>query len=163
MGGTRPGPAPDVRGAPSIRSWSTSSWTFAQFISSRRALGPSVFGPLPRICRPRKTAIRSENSTSASTSITWTPSVTFTDTVLVKLTDGVHVIEVLADVEFSDRMAVLRGLHILGSGPNTLGPRALRELINWAKVQLDVDQLRIEGAPRTSGAGPGRVPPILDF
>jgi len=86
-----------------------------------------------------------------------------TDTVLVKLTDGVHVIEVLADVEFTGRTAVLRGLHILGSGPNTLGPRALRGLINWAKVQLDVDQLRIEGATRTSGTGPGRNPPILDF
>jgi hypothetical protein len=85
------------------------------------------------------------------------------DTVLVKLTDEIHVIEVLADVELTGRTAALRGLHILGCGPNTLGPRVLRELINWAKVQLDVDQLRIEGATRTSGAGPGRVPPIIDF
>jgi hypothetical protein len=86
-----------------------------------------------------------------------------TNTVLVKLTDEIHVIEVLADVELTGRTAALRGLHILGTGPNTLGPRVLRELINWAKVQLDVDQLRIEGATRTSGAGPGRVPPIIDF
>jgi hypothetical protein len=86
-----------------------------------------------------------------------------TDTVLVKLTDEVHVIEVLTDVELAGRTAALRGLHILGSGPNTLGPRALRGLINWAKVHLDVDQLRIEGATRTSGAGPGRIPPIIDF
>jgi hypothetical protein len=86
-----------------------------------------------------------------------------TDTVLVTLTDGVHVIQVLADLEFAGRAAVLRSLHILGDGPNTLGLRALRELINWAKVQLDVDQLRIEGATRTSGAGPGRVPPPLVF
>jgi hypothetical protein len=86
-----------------------------------------------------------------------------TDTVLVKLPDEVHVIEVLADVEFAGRKAALRGLHVLGSGPNTLGPRALRELINGAKVQLDVDQLRIEGATRTSGAGPGRIPAVIDF
>jgi hypothetical protein len=64
-----------------------------------------------------------------------------TDTVLATLTDGVHVIEVLADVEFVGRTAILHGLLIDGGGPNTLGPQALRELINWAKVQLDVDQL----------------------
>jgi hypothetical protein len=84
-------------------------------------------------------------------------------TVLVTLTDEVQVIQILADVELAGRTAVFRGLHILGGGRNTLGPRALRELIDWAKVQLDVDQLRIEGATRTSGAGPGRVPPALVF
>jgi hypothetical protein len=85
------------------------------------------------------------------------------DTALVTLTDGVQVVQILTDVEFTGRIAVLRGLHILGSGRNTLGLRSLRELINWAKVQLDVDELRIEGATRTSGAGPGRVPPPLVF
>lgn len=86
-----------------------------------------------------------------------------TDTVLVTLTDGVAVVQVLTDVEFIGRTAVLRRLHILGSGRNTLGPAALRGLINWAKVQLDVEKLRIEGATRTSGAGPGRIPPALVF
>ena len=86
-----------------------------------------------------------------------------TDTVLVTLTDGIRIVQVLAAVEFVGRTAVLRSLHIEGGGRNTLGPRALRELINWAKVQLDVDQLRIEGATRTSGAAPGRVPPPLVF
>ena len=85
------------------------------------------------------------------------------DTVLVTLTDGVEVVQVLTDVEFIGRTAVLRRLHILGSGRNSLGPRALRELINWAKGELDVEKLRIEGATRTSGAGPGRDPPVLDF
>ena len=72
------------------------------------------------------------------------------DTVLVTLTDGIQVVEVLTDVEFIGRNAVLRRLHIQGSGRNTLGSKTLRELINWAKVQLDVEQLRIEGATRTS-------------
>jgi hypothetical protein len=85
------------------------------------------------------------------------------DTVLVTLTDGIRVVEILTEVEFVGRTAVLHRLHILGGGPNTLGSRALRQLINWAKVQLDVEQLRIEGATRTSGAGPGRVPPVLVF
>ena len=85
------------------------------------------------------------------------------DTVLVALTDGIEVVQVLTDVAFIDRTAVLRRLHILGSGRNTLGPRALRELIKWAKDQLDVEKLRIEGATRTSGAGPGRRPAPLVF
>jgi hypothetical protein len=85
------------------------------------------------------------------------------DTVLVTLTDGIQVVQVLTAVEFAGRTAMLRRLHIEGAGRNTLGPRALRELINWAKVQLDVDQLRIEGATRTSGADPGRVPSPLVF
>jgi hypothetical protein len=69
-----------------------------------------------------------------------------TDTVLVTLTDGMQVVQVLTAVEFAGRAAMLRRLHIEGNGRNTLGPGALRELINWAKVPLDVDQLRIEGA-----------------
>ena len=86
-----------------------------------------------------------------------------TGTILVALTDGVLNVQILTDVEFSGRSAVLRGFHIKGGGRNTIGPAALRRLINWAKVQLDVDQLRIEGATRTSGAGPERVPPVLVF
>jgi hypothetical protein len=85
------------------------------------------------------------------------------DTVLATLSDGVQLIQVLVDVELVGRTAVLRGLHIDGGGRNTLGQRALRELVNWTKVQLDVDELRIEGATRTSGAGPGRIPPPIIF
>jgi hypothetical protein len=85
------------------------------------------------------------------------------DTVLVTLVDGGHRVEVMADVEFDGRRAVLRGLHILGAGRNTLGRAALLGLIRWAKEYLDVDELRIEGAARTSGAGPGRIPAVLVF
>jgi hypothetical protein len=85
------------------------------------------------------------------------------DTVLVTLVDGNHRIEVLADVELDRRRAVLRGLHIQGVGRNTLGPAVLRGLIGWAKEYLDVDELRIEGAVRTSGASPGRIPAVLVF
>jgi hypothetical protein len=79
-------------------------------------------------------------------------------TVYVRFTDGRDEVEIVADVELDRRCAVLRGLHILGAGPNTMGPGALRGLMRWAKEQLDVDELRIEGATRTSGARPGRVP-----
>ena len=85
------------------------------------------------------------------------------DTVLVTLVDGNHRVEVIADIELNGRRAVLRGLYILGAGRNTLGPAALLGLIRWAKEYLDVDELRIEGAVRTSGAGPGRIPAVLVF
>jgi hypothetical protein len=86
-----------------------------------------------------------------------------TDTVLVTVTNGTDVIQFMADVEFDRRKAVSRGVHVQGGGRNTLGPAALRRLIRWVKDQLDVDELRIEGAARTSGAAPGRVPPALVF
>jgi hypothetical protein len=85
------------------------------------------------------------------------------DTVLVVLANGNQRIHVLADVELHRAQAVLHGLHIQGGGSNSLGPAALREMIRWAKEYLDVEQLRIEGATRTSGAGPGRIPPVLEF
>jgi|SRR5882762_9871947 hypothetical protein len=86
-----------------------------------------------------------------------------TDTVPVILADESHRIEVMADVELHRHHAVLRGLHIQGAGPNTLGFAVLHGLISWTKEYLDVDELRIEGALRTSGAAPGRVPPVLVF
>jgi hypothetical protein len=86
-----------------------------------------------------------------------------TDTVLAILVDGNHRIEVMADVELHRTRAVLRGLHIQGGGANSLGLAALRGLISWAKDYLDVDELRIEGAVRTSGASPGPIPPIVVF
>jgi hypothetical protein len=85
-----------------------------------------------------------------------------TDTVLLVLTDGHRRLEVLADVELNGSEAVLRRLHILGAGPNTLGPAALLRLIRWSKEWLYVDKLRIEGAVRTSGAGSGRLPRAID-
>jgi hypothetical protein len=86
-----------------------------------------------------------------------------TDTVLVTVVDGNHRNDVVADLELLGRSAVLRGLHIQGAGRNSLGLSALSGLIRWAKEYMDVDQIRIEGATRTSGAGPGRVPAAIVF
>jgi hypothetical protein len=36
-------------------------------------------------------------------------------------------------------------------------------LARWVKVILDVDELEVEGAVRTSGAAPGRKPGRLVF
>jgi len=79
------------------------------------------------------------------------------------LRNGEHAVEFVADFELGDRHAVLSGLHVYGAGPNSLGTTGLRVLIRWVMEQLDVDELRIEGATRTSGASPGRRPTPLVF
>jgi hypothetical protein len=82
-------------------------------------------------------------------------------TIYVRLASGPQQIEIVADIEVDRRRVVLHRLHVSGAGPNTMGPATLRRLLRWAKEQLDVDELRIEGAARTSGANPGRIPRAL--
>lgn len=84
------------------------------------------------------------------------------DTVRACITDGSLTIEVLAGVSLTGQRVVLSALHIQGARPNTMGPSAIRSLIRWLKEKLDVDEVGIEGATRTSGAGPGRVPPPIE-
>ena len=81
------------------------------------------------------------------------------DTIRLVLLSGGDEIQIVPDIEITGRYARLFGCHFLGAGPNTLGLARLRELARWMKGMLDVDELRIEGATRTSGAGPGLVPP----
>jgi hypothetical protein len=84
-------------------------------------------------------------------------------TVLARLSDGEIEVEILVDVvELTLTEAVLSGLHIQGPGPNSVGPR-IRSVAYWMKEFLDVRRLTIEGATRTSGAGPGRDPAPIVF
>jgi hypothetical protein len=53
---------------------------------------------------------------------------------------------------------LVTGLHLQGDGANTLGASALRRAVRQLKVLLNVRRIVIEGARRTSGAGPGRIP-----
>lgn len=80
------------------------------------------------------------------------------DLVFARLSNGTVAIDVLGFLEITRRSAILRGMHIQGGGRNTMGLPALRAMAHWLKEYLDVDELRIEGATRTSGAGPGRRP-----
>ena len=85
------------------------------------------------------------------------------DFVFVRLLIGAFELEIMFYVHLDGRSAVLRRLDIQGAGPNTLGVAGLRGLAQWLMELLDVDELRIEGAVRTSGAGPGRRPAPLVF
>lgn len=81
------------------------------------------------------------------------------DTLWVILTDGGYTLELMADVILNGPAAIIRGLHVQGSGAHSLGLQRLIGLKNWAKDFLGVDELHVEGAIRTSGANPGRLPP----
>ncbi len=85
------------------------------------------------------------------------------DVVRAELFDGVDAIEIIAGVYIDKRRARLEMCHFQGEGSNLLGARRLMALARWAKGVLDVDELRIEGATRTSGACPGRRPRPLVF
>jgi hypothetical protein len=85
------------------------------------------------------------------------------ETVRAVVVDGQQRIELVSDFALGERYAALSNLHIYGGRPNSLGISGLRGLIRWAMEELDVDELRIEGATRTSGASPGRRPAALVF
>jgi hypothetical protein len=91
------------------------------------------------------------------------PEIAPGDLVHACLTDGRTRIEVLGYVRIAGRTARLLDLHVQGGGPGCLGVAGLRLLAEWTLEVLDVDELRIEGAARTSGAGPGRRPSPLVF
>jgi hypothetical protein len=85
------------------------------------------------------------------------------DYCIVSLSNGTIEVEWLFGFEPRDRTAVFQGLHVDGPGPNAMGWLALRDLARQVMEKLDVDILRVEGAPRTTGAGPGRRPAPIVF
>jgi hypothetical protein len=85
------------------------------------------------------------------------------DYVVAELRRGDEYVKILAGVRFGDRRLTLYGLHALGDGPNRLGTATLLRLGRWALEALDLDELRIEGATRTSGARPGHAPRPIVF
>jgi hypothetical protein len=88
--------------------------------------------------------------------------ITRDDLVLATVANNHTTVSFLAYVRIAGRKAYLTGLHIQGVGPNTLGQRGINDLALKFMEALDVDELHIAGAARTSGAGPGRRPlPII--
>ena len=69
-------------------------------------------------------------------------------------------IEMMAELIPTGRVLRLVGFHVQSvMGPNSLGIAALRAIADAAFERLpDYDAIVVEGATRTTGAGPGRVP-----
>ncbi len=72
-------------------------------------------------------------------------------------------IQFLGSLVFDGRRAVFRGVHVQGPGANRLGLKRLMQLLAFVKATIDVDELRLEGAVRTTGANPDRKPGPLDL
>ena len=85
------------------------------------------------------------------------------ESVRVVFGNGADILEILADLEFRDGDVVLSGCHVGGASANRIGIRGLLDLARWVKKELGIHALRIEGAVRTTGAGPGRRPRPLVF
>ena len=85
------------------------------------------------------------------------------DFVIAIVCDGQEEVHVAATIEFAGDLLILHSFHIHGPGKHRFGIPRLRGLAYWLKEQLGVQHLRIEGAARTSGARPGRIPRPLVF
>lgn len=77
------------------------------------------------------------------------------DVVAGALLSGAHVVRFLCRVQFEGRTVTLSGLHLDGSGPNTLGPRSLRRAMTWLMHAFDVDRIIVDGGDRMTGAAAG--------
>jgi hypothetical protein len=76
----------------------------------------------------------------------------------VEIMTPVGGIKVMAVVSLDDRCLKLSGLHIQPVGASNLrfGVSNLRRLADAVMERMGFDELRIEGAPRTTGANKGR-------
>jgi hypothetical protein len=82
--------------------------------------------------------------------------------VTISTPDGV--IEIVAELTEREDVLVCSGVHVQSElGPNGLGLARLRQIADAALERLDYNVIEIEGATRTSGAGPGRTPQRLRF
>lgn len=92
-------------------------------------------------------------------------SLTDGDIATAEITTPVGVLMMLAEVRFEERCLRLVGVHTFGAdiGPNQFGPTRLRWLAQAVMEVLDCDEIIVEGAVRTTGAGPGRRPGRLRF
>jgi hypothetical protein len=76
----------------------------------------------------------------------------------VEIMTPIGAIKVMAVVVLDDRCLTLSGLHIQPVGMSNLrfGVSNLRRLADAVMEGMGFDELRIEGAPRTTGANKGR-------
>jgi hypothetical protein len=72
-------------------------------------------------------------------------------------------IQIMAELQEVGRTLRLIGLHIQGAAANAIGIANLRVLADVVMDKMDYDVIEVEGAVRTTGAGPGRRPGRLRF
>ncbi len=83
--------------------------------------------------------------------------------VFAHIETSVGTIEILAEIALDGRHLTGGGLHVYGVNVDVLGIGGIRRIVREVMEDLNVDQITIEGAVRTTGAGPGRTPRRLRF
>ncbi len=77
------------------------------------------------------------------------------DVVLGRLIAGELEVEFATNVRWEGRTLELVAIHLYGAGANSMGIRTLRKAVQALMLLLDVDQVIVEGALRTTGAATG--------
>jgi RHS repeat-associated protein len=72
-------------------------------------------------------------------------------------------IRVLTEMTREGDALVLKGLHMEGPGAGSMGLRELREFARQLGKEQGVNRVIVQGAERTTGANPGRVPRSIEF
>jgi hypothetical protein len=105
--------------------------------------------------------------------MTWSPEeisfdfryeLTFGQVVTVRIQTPAGFVFAMAEVEERGRTLVLNGFHMHAeAGHRALGMSNLHMLAQRVMEVMDYDELVVQGAARTSGARPGRIPGRLRF
>jgi hypothetical protein len=83
---------------------------------------------------------------------------TYGDVATVEIRTPAGAVKVMAVVAFESDCLMLSGLHIQAASGSrfSFGHANLRRLADAVMEDLGCDEIRIEGAPRTTGSNPGR-------
>ncbi len=82
-------------------------------------------------------------------------------TIIISTPAGV--LKVMAEVEECGTVLLLKGTHVQAEAVNKVGVTNLRLIAQVVLERLGYDAIEIEGALRTTGAGPGHTPRRLRF
>ena len=85
------------------------------------------------------------------------------DVIAIRVGTPAGVVALMGEVAIEGRTLIVRGVHIEGSGPNSVGATNLRAIAELVLERIDCDEARVEGAIRTTGANPGHRPRVLRF
>ena len=85
------------------------------------------------------------------------------DVITIRVGTPAGIVAIMGEVAIEDRTLVLRGVHIEGARPNSVGIANLRTIAAIVLERIDCDEARVEGAARTTGANPGHQPRVVRF
>ncbi len=83
--------------------------------------------------------------------------------VTVDIVTTIGVLSTMGVVMLNERSLTIEGTHVAGLTPGRLGAAGLRRLMQKVMESLDVDEIIVAGAVRTTGARPGHRPRPLRF